>query len=126
MMEVVKQRIDRLNASAIQYARSDRFDWKTHRDDKHTSIVTEHHGPWGVNRKAVAMELVSGELRSARVVKNGKGHALKIKADTPKSWEKLAGKSADSIVDAVGVAGFTLLLGGSAAVAAEPTTPFKD
>ena len=102
--------IARWNERAAEKNRPDRFTANVKPVDKYTVIVTEHQTGYRVERKAVAREVATGELRKAQIVKKGSGLACKITA-SPKSWAKLEGKSADQTFKALKLTDYIMLLG---------------
>jgi hypothetical protein len=109
--------IDKWNASAKEKSLSDKFTLRTTSGEKFTYIITEHTvGQRVSERRMVARELATGELRKATPVKVKKGSGTQIKiTNGPKSWDKLAGKSPERIAGLLKLTDFLMLISGSGA-----------
>jgi hypothetical protein len=68
--------------------------------EKYTFLITCHQMKYGSpERKIIAREMGTGELRKAQFVKKG----VKISGSDPKAWAKLVGKPADALVDGLNI-----------------------
>lgn len=89
-------RIARWNARALEHGVEDTFTCDVERGEKYAVLITRHLPS---ERKAVARELATGELRKATTVtKRGKLVGFSIKTPDPKAWRGLADKPAAEIV----------------------------
>ena len=91
-----KAAIERLNADALKAGTKDKFTVNAPTaapGAKYTILITESRG-CGTQRKAVARELATGELRQTKIVKQG----ANISSNDPKAWAKLAGKPIGELV----------------------------
>jgi hypothetical protein len=90
--------IARLKEAAAKYGKSDVFAASLHELEKHIVLVTEHACGRRADRKAVAREIATGELRKAQVIGKDKVLTAKINYADPEGWAAFAGKTAAQIV----------------------------
>jgi len=91
-----KAAIERLNADALKAGTKDKFTVNAPTaapGAMYAFLITESRG-CGTQRKAVARELATGELRQTKIVKQG----ANISSNDPKDWTKLAGKPIAELV----------------------------
>jgi hypothetical protein len=91
-----KAAIERLNEDALKARTKDKFTVNAPTaapGGKYAILITESRG-CGTQRKAVARELTTGELRQTKIVKQG----ANISSNDPKAWAKLAGKPIGELV----------------------------
>jgi hypothetical protein len=102
-------RIGRLNTKAAKRGMGDHFAVHVHRSQDRTILLTEHYLGLLVERKAIAREARTGELRKARPRKIA-GKIDFVMSVPPKAWNKLEGKPAHEIVRSVCLASYSLLM----------------
>lgn len=104
--------IARWNASAAKHNKSDKFHLHLlSSSGKYSFIVTEHHGGWANEWRALAREIATGEVRSTKaVIKKQKYAGASIKTPDPKAWKTLANKSAKEIVGKTKLLDFAMLI----------------
>jgi hypothetical protein len=103
-----KAAVEKLNASAVRIGSKQKFGIKVPDpapDAKYAYLITsDGDGDNYAQRKVLARELASGEMRPAKIVKMKGGRGAKIAGADPKAWAKLVGKSAAEIVKGTGIA----------------------
>jgi hypothetical protein len=111
--------IARLKEAATKGGRSDQFAASLHKLDKHAVLLTEHACGRRAERKAVAREMATGELRKAQVAGEGKVLTTRISDEDPEGWADLAGKPAAQIVKGLNLAGYVMFINARAAASGE-------
>lgn len=109
IIEETKAGIARLKEAAARHGKGDQFAASLHELEKHALLLTEHACGRRTNRKAVAREIATGELRKARVVQKDKVLATKISGDDPEGWADLVGKPAAQIVKDLNLASYVMV-----------------
>jgi hypothetical protein len=92
--------IDRWKGHAAKHKKEDVFRLHQDQSEKYSVIITEHWKGRMAERKALAREKDTGEVRSAKVVvKEWKLTGYTVKTSDPKAWKTLADKPAKEIVN---------------------------
>lgn len=110
--------IARWNARASEKGCKDTFTCSVDRGTEYEVLVTRHIPD---ERKAVARELATGEVRKAKLTKRGKLVGYSITTPDPKGWQGLADQPAADIVRKLKLLDFLMLI--SVSVTGVSTTP---
>ena len=113
--------IARWNANALKHGKKDTFSCDVKRGVNYETLSTRHMDSMGGAKKAVARELATGELRSAKLVTKRGMAMVSVKTPDPKGWQGLADKPAVVIVKKLKLLDFVMVL--SATVTSVSTTP---
>jgi hypothetical protein len=111
IIAVTRWRVERWNARAAERNLPDRFSCDVVPTTHLAVLITTHqpeHGP--IERKAVAREIISGEVRSTKLRK-GRVSGLTTRTPDPKAWGSLAVRSASEIVVKLKLGDFLHVLG---------------
>jgi hypothetical protein len=101
-------RIGRLNKKAAKRGMEEHFAAHVHRSQDRTILLTEHYLGLLVERKAIARDARTGELRKVRPKKIAGKIDFAIGV-APKAWNKLEGKPAHEIVRTICLASYIML-----------------
>src|SRR5215472_9660884 len=102
-----KAAIERLNACARKAGTKGKFAVNAPTagpGTKYAFLITESRG-CGTQRKAVARELATGELRQTKIVKQG----VNISSNDPKAWAKLADKPIAELVRGLNLTNYWII-----------------
>jgi hypothetical protein len=104
--------IDKWNESARKHQKSDVFRIKVHDTDGYTDLLTEHVNGYQTERKIIAREIATGEMRRTTISKQ-RGHitGFKMWRPDPQAWRSLANKPAAEIVKRLKLTNFLMILG---------------
>jgi hypothetical protein len=110
IVAATQARIAKLNAMARERRADSEFVCTVEpTTDGGAVLATMHKAPYGTKCKAVARDK-TGALSPVRIKRR---NALEFytKPDRPKTWAKLAGRSADEIVTALGLTDYFVVIG---------------
>jgi hypothetical protein len=102
--DAAKAGIEGWNATAVEGGSTDTFRISVRDLKDGVALITEHDSSSGTRRHVVIRKLTDGEVRPATISKKGKSSfSITWKEADPKHWAMLAGKSAEEIIDAIGL-----------------------